>query len=900
LSLEQPDFAFEFAELNSLQDYLRYESIARAEMSSLVRQGKANYSTSHLIYLIRKKSRSSRKQSTLIFADLACSEKIRKSVYLGEKLLETVEKTSNLIYFSKCINYLLENKRQQISRKEDYLVDLLYEALGGDSMTCYLISVSLREEDKDLTFNTLEFAQKVSSIENIIPSRQPLRTIEPSSIKENDQSRCSKVFNQSPKKEEPILPSWLAKCNDILNENGSEIKRLQTRNLDLETQVVKLEKMLMMSHIDFSSASRDSPEKNLSFFSIENDLCLNNILLEEEALPTNPRVSFSKQHDGIEYPHRHLSILNQRCHNCEQHLSEKDSREKHFMAEMTKLQDLISVLKKESEKFKSELASNSTIIQNLTVSNNSLIQEKQQMKEITSKIEVEWESKRDQFANQKREMEQFSAQQKVREESQLKEIAHAVNLRLQLQSELQQAQSHLKITLTNEKLAISNYKKLEGENIELRESLKGLSWKFDRLKAEHEQLKMVNDSQGEEYNRALNLIKQLQKEKSLLNTTKECAPQRGILRSSKEQMTGKTIAQLRLELKSQNGTSRKSSYSENKENEFSMMNDSNSRSHQVRDAEEELEYLSLPINFRTSATAYPSYRPTAERRGEEPRESDWTQQSFLDKLDLMKASTPLKKPVGGIGNTVDYKVGYLPASELQYQSATMVRATEKKREICDLLDLISNCQMMIEAKLKTNEIQESDFNNERLRLDLYRLWREMEDCLKSEENILNSASQLEFLQEMFTKLFELIDFLITSRDKMVMNHRKDHLDKSDFKRIVRCQAKFLTDLHIDEELLSLKREKFLKSRHAVAKISKFYILHRLKLETGKLKRLHKTNHQMFQAGSGKFLLQTLMNGAENFFLQTLERLRPDVQVSLDKRTSQWVALARLESIESSS
>lgn len=869
-------------------------------MASLVRQGKANFSTSHIVYLIKKKGEKLDQQNTLIFTDLACSEKIRKSVYLGEKLLETNEKTSNLIYFSKCINYLLENKRKQIIRKEDCLVDLLYEALGGNSMTCYLISVSLREEDKDLTFNTLEFAQKVSSIENLVVLPQSLRSQAPSSTKIDDHVRYTSDLNQSSKKDSILLPSWLAKCNDLLNENGSEVKRLQTRNLDLESQVIKLEKMLMMSNIDFSSASKDSPGKNLSFFSIENDLCLNNILFEEEALPTNPRVSFSKNNDQLALGCHKTDHQTARCQQCINHEIEKNSLHEQFKSQTFALTTKIATLEHQIENLRTQLADKTSGINQLTAANNNLLQERQASKASQLQVEAFWKNKFDQLKKVNEDLESMVDQMKQRETKSTGEVALLQNSRLQLQAELQQTQTHLKISLQNEKLLQSELQRQDDEKRELIENHRSLSWKLERLQSEHNQLVMVNNSQAEEYNQALEMIRQLKNEKESFNFKKESQPTRGILRVSKDQNPGKTIAQLRLELKSQNSSSSKSYQSEDKENQFSMLNDSNWNNSTSRVADEELEYISLPINFRTSATAYPTYRATSDKQPSEQGGSNWGRESLLAKLDCIKAVTPLKKK-STIGDTsLDLRANDTPLTEPRYHSASLVKATEKKKEICDLLDLLSNYQKTIEAKLRNNELQDSDFSSAHLRLDLVRLWREMEQCLMADDRLPNPAAQLEFLQEMLLKIFNLVDLLIISRDKIARSHKEIFREKSELKGVVRCLSKFITDLHIDEDLLELKREKFLKSRRAVAKISKFYKIHRLKLETGKLKRMTKTNHQLFQAGSGKFLLQSLMNSTENFFLQTLEKLRPDAQVSLDKRTSQWVALARLQSVESSS
>lgn len=886
--------------MSSIQDYLTYDSMARAEMASLVRQGKANYSTSHIVYLVRRKTEDQASSNSLVFADLACSEKIRKSVYLGEKLLETVEKTSNLVYFSKCINYLLENKRSQISRHEDCLVDLLYEGLGGNSLSCYIVSVSLREEDKDLTFNTLEFGQKVSSIENMIPGDSRISSPNPVSVSRDNDVYSSHHKHHSSKLDINPVPLWLEKCNDILKENGSELKRLQTRNFDLETQVVKLEKMLRMSHVEYSSEIRDSPDKNLSFFSVDNDLHLNNILLEEEALPTNPRVSFSKQIEGLELfahsPPREQEVCRE-CRRSKVEIVELRSK----LEEENKVHiQTIESLQAEISRLQSELASKSCALQNLATINASIEKEKALASDITKEIEGKWKTKVEQLTNNKKDLETLNLQQKQREDRLQKELVQFQNLRYELQSQLQQTQTQLKMGLQNEKLAQETVLKFQIDNNELKKQLQEAHWKYDCLATENEQLRAVNKSQQEKHDEVLTKLKIIEKERALANFSLDVSGNKGIVKQSKDLTAGgKTISQLRLELKSNVKTSRLIDLSENKENDSSILNGFNSYIQSSQGLGEELEYISLPINFRTSVTVHPSQRFTQDRLTVDQQEGNCTKKSLLDRLDAMKAVTPLKKSSTELANQMDYNRDLSAASQNNYYSASLAKATAKKREISELLDILSNCQEMIEGNLRSEHIQETDIDYRKMRLDLIKLWKEMEECLKADEQLPYASSHLDFIQELLMKLFTLINFLMTSRDKIASSHREIFREKVDLKRLARSQAKFLNDLHLDEDLIAQKREKFIRERRAVATISKYYRIHRRELETSKLKRAHKTNHQLFQAGSGKFLLQSLMNGAENFFLMTLEKLRPEVQVPLDKRASQWVALAQLNSLEES-
>ena len=83
-------------------------------MKKLVNSGTISYNDSHFIYSITSIS-SLGVEKTLIFADLASPERVRKSVYLGKNLVECVEKNSALIAFCKSISYLEKDERDKFN-----------------------------------------------------------------------------------------------------------------------------------------------------------------------------------------------------------------------------------------------------------------------------------------------------------------------------------------------------------------------------------------------------------------------------------------------------------------------------------------------------------------------------------------------------------------------------------------------------------------------------------------------------------------------------------------------------------------------------------------------------------------------------------------------------------------
>lgn len=179
---------------------------SKKELARLVEGQIMNYSNGHILYIFERSGENStgnvegQKVSRLVIADLACSEKHRKSVYFGNKLMETAEKASELVNFSKCISYVLEGKRDHILFAEDPLLYLLQESLGGTSKTCHIISISLSENDKEQTFSSLAYSEKVGSIFTTpnLPGDSASAASQRRSVSQKSVFKASKVIDRTP------------------------------------------------------------------------------------------------------------------------------------------------------------------------------------------------------------------------------------------------------------------------------------------------------------------------------------------------------------------------------------------------------------------------------------------------------------------------------------------------------------------------------------------------------------------------------------------------------------------------------------------------------------------------------------------------------------------------------
>lgn len=870
--------------------------MARIELASLVKSGILTYANSHIVYTFRTRQSQSVASSSLIIADLACSEKLRKSVYLGEQLLETVEKTSSLVYFSKCINYLLEGNRVLISRSEDKIVDLLYEALGGNCMTCYVVSISLAEEDKDLTFNTLAFAQKVSTIENGRPAkaRQSIISCQIDSSKVPGES----TIKQMPSRSEITCsrPSWIEKCTNILNVNGSEMKKLHNRNLELESQVITLEKMLHISQIEQSIMSRESPRKDTSFFSVENDFCFNSSTQGDQDQHRVAGVSFTKARECQMLP----GLIDNDCHaNCvpvDDWNNEKMVLDSRILNEKAKYDELI---KSFNELKKREIQRNAEVerIRDKESAELKILGDKcRGYEESMEQMMLEFHEKIRSLSIENTGLQSLCSKYKDNESHLKDQIIKLQNSRFQLQSEIQQLNTQSKISAQNGKITETISKDLQIENKKLAQKVMSLSAELQVVNDQAIVHQIENMKLISEQEQTLEYIRKLEHQNNVYSTKLAEKSTKQPLRSFIPNSTSKSIAQLRAELRSERQSCSNISDSESKENYQSQYLDHTSKSITLAIDEDDIKYVIMPIGFQISTDSKTDTMKSIRGQHGQLRHGNDSSNKMLYQLNQISAFTPQKTKPNRNGENGLLEEGLSPTCQKNYISVSMAKATEKKRKLSGLLDVLSACQNAFESKIIANEFSEAEFNSEHLRADIAKLWSEMEECLKVDDVHRESVDQISFIHDLLIKLYTLFDKSVASRNNIATKYSTSCAEKVHLSRALTCFAKFIESLHLDDDLILQKKLKFIRERYAVSLISRYYKSYKRKFAIRKLKRVHKTNHQIFQAGSGKFLLQSLMNSTENYFLKLFDKIRPEMKVQADNKTKQLAALAELDSI----
>jgi kinesin family protein 5 len=127
-------------------------------------------SRSHLLFLLTVEQSDSAtgtvKVGRLNLVDLAGSEKVSKSEVTGIRLDEAKNINKSLSALGNVINALTDKRSNHIPYRDSKLTRLLQDALGGNSKTCLIITVSPSSYNEVETISTLRFGTRAKMIQN--------------------------------------------------------------------------------------------------------------------------------------------------------------------------------------------------------------------------------------------------------------------------------------------------------------------------------------------------------------------------------------------------------------------------------------------------------------------------------------------------------------------------------------------------------------------------------------------------------------------------------------------------------------------------------------------------------------------------------------------------------------
>lgn len=153
-----------------------------AEMFDVMKAGSTNRSVaatrmnarssrSHSLFIctiMQKDTKSgTAKMGKLYCIDLAGSEKTGKTNATGQTLEEAKMINKSLSALGNVINALTEaGKGKHIPYRDSKLTSILQQSLGGNSLTCLIITISMSEYNARESLSTMRFGNRAKSIKN--------------------------------------------------------------------------------------------------------------------------------------------------------------------------------------------------------------------------------------------------------------------------------------------------------------------------------------------------------------------------------------------------------------------------------------------------------------------------------------------------------------------------------------------------------------------------------------------------------------------------------------------------------------------------------------------------------------------------------------------------------------
>ena len=102
----------------------------------------------------------------LNLVDLAGSERLNEFEHRKETLGETGHINKSLFILANVINKLAEGRNQHIPYRDSKLTRILSQALGGNSLTAIISTISPASMNYYQTLSTLRFATRAKTVKN--------------------------------------------------------------------------------------------------------------------------------------------------------------------------------------------------------------------------------------------------------------------------------------------------------------------------------------------------------------------------------------------------------------------------------------------------------------------------------------------------------------------------------------------------------------------------------------------------------------------------------------------------------------------------------------------------------------------------------------------------------------
>jgi len=229
--------------LQSMTEAIANRTVSATKMN-------ATSSRSHMVMVLQVTQHIEGKKTvgTLNFADLAGSEKLRKTEATGVRRLEAQKINLSLTQLGVVISELSQGKAH-VSYRNSELTKVLQDSLGGNCKTTLVVNCSKSLFNREETIGTLEFGKRCKVIKNKARkneqfSRKELERMlkelrkENETFKriiENEEFKIAQANTDESALKEKI--EQIQKIREQMDEKQSEIDAVKEHNSDLNKQV---------------------------------------------------------------------------------------------------------------------------------------------------------------------------------------------------------------------------------------------------------------------------------------------------------------------------------------------------------------------------------------------------------------------------------------------------------------------------------------------------------------------------------------------------------------------------------------------------------------------------------------------------------------------------------------
>eukprot|EP00656_Telonema_subtile_P055558 TRINITY_DN8642_c0_g1_i3.p1 TRINITY_DN8642_c0_g1~~TRINITY_DN8642_c0_g1_i3.p1 ORF type:complete len:1042 (-),score=374.07 TRINITY_DN8642_c0_g1_i3:137-3262(-) len=367
-------------------------------------------SRSHSVFIletIQKFKDGSTKSGKLCLADLAGSERVKRSKVEGLNLEEAAMINKSLSALGNCINALTQAGRDHIPFRDSKLTYVLRESLGGNSRTTLLVACSPHVSSHEETVSTLRFAERAKTIKCSVKQNK-LRSVEEltalvermeatlknqkryikglEELLEQNGIDCSGVKSQCAGATAGNLVGVVGVDSKEVREMGERLEQLEAEKDDLQSVIDELQ--------NNSATVTDAIQETMN----ELEVAASNERAEKERVMADASAEAGKLNE----------LLVEEKERCEEANAEKDAllelleeKEEEVQATREELETQITQLKNTDSTSVKEISSLQEQLDTATTALNSLKHEHAQLNTTVQQSQLELTNVQDEVARSK-------------------------------------------------------------------------------------------------------------------------------------------------------------------------------------------------------------------------------------------------------------------------------------------------------------------------------------------------------------------------------------------------------------------------------------------------------------------------------------------------------------------